>query len=487
MNILDRIFGRTEDPAGLQPTDKQVPATTQKSVPVPYGFQTVEQSRGWFRIIHEGFTGAWQRNIIGRADDVLTHAAVYACVTLIASDIGKLRIKLVEQSDVSVGGNWTEVENAAFSPVLRKPNRYQTRIKFLEQWQVSRLVHGNTYVLKQRDDRQVVEALYVLDPTRVRVQVAPDGSVYYALLSDNLSGLKDAVVIPASEIIHDVCTPLHHPLCGVSPITACGLAALMGLNMMKQSATFFAGGGVPSGVIMWPDEVSPEQQTDIQTNWEKQFTGANVGRIAVLSAGAKFEQMTMSAVDAQLIDQLKWTSEHVCTAFHVPPYMIGVGPPPTYNNIEALNQQYYSQCLQNPIESLELLLDEGLGLVRPLRYGTELDIDDLLRMDTTNRVKAAKEALGGGGMSMNEARAKYHGLGPVAGGEVPWLQEQNWPVTLLAQRELPPERPPTAPADSTAPLPATDRALPEPALDLKALEEIFVGAVDREFGKELTA
>ena len=78
-------------------------------------------------MIHEPFTGAWQRNIEVRADTALTYSAVYACITLIASDIGKLRLRLVQQDS---NGIWTETENPAYSPVLRKPNRYQTRIKF---------------------------------------------------------------------------------------------------------------------------------------------------------------------------------------------------------------------------------------------------------------------------------------------------------------------------------------------------------------------
>jgi phage portal protein BeeE len=40
--------------------------------------------------------------------------------------------------------------------VLRKPNRFQTRIQFLESWALSKLSRGNTYVLKQRDNRNVV-------------------------------------------------------------------------------------------------------------------------------------------------------------------------------------------------------------------------------------------------------------------------------------------------------------------------------------------
>ena len=78
-----------------------------------------------------------------------------------------------------------------------------------------------------------------------------------------------------------------------------------------------------------------------------------------------YTAMTMTAVDAQLIEQLKMTAETVCSCFHVPPYMIGVGPAPTYNNIEALNQHYYSQCLQVLMEEIEVLLDEGLGSRSP--------------------------------------------------------------------------------------------------------------------------
>ena len=112
---------------------------------------------GWFNVIRESFPGAWQRNIEIRLDNVLTFSAVYSCVTLIASDMGKVGLCLVEQDK---DGIWNEVEVAAFSPVLRKPNRYQTRQKFIEQWTTSKLVHGNTYVLKERDKRDVVVAMW---------------------------------------------------------------------------------------------------------------------------------------------------------------------------------------------------------------------------------------------------------------------------------------------------------------------------------------
>jgi HK97 family phage portal protein len=386
--------------------------------------------RGWFPIIREPYTGAWQRNDELAVPSVLCYSVVYACVTLIASDIGKLRIKLVEED---AEGITVEIENPAYSPVLRKPNSYQNRIKFLEQWVVSKLLFGNTYLLKQRDARGVVRGLYVLDPSRVTVAVSPDGAVFYQLSTDNLAGLEAQVTVPAAEMIHDVMVPLYHPLIGVSPITACGLAAVQGLHVQANASNFFGNGANPSGVVTAPGHIPPEVVERLKTTWATEFTGENAGKVAIMGDGLKFEAMTMSAVDAQLIDQLKWTGENVCTAFHVPAYMVGVGPMPSYNNVEALQGQYYTQCLQTLIECIELLLDEGLGLASTLY--TELDIDSLLRMDTATKTKAAADLIGSGAWAPNEARKRWFNLRGVAGGDSPYLQQQNYSLAALAKRD----------------------------------------------------
>ena len=45
----------------------------------------------WQTIIQEPYTGAWQRNDELVVGNVLDNWAVFACITLIASDIAKLR------------------------------------------------------------------------------------------------------------------------------------------------------------------------------------------------------------------------------------------------------------------------------------------------------------------------------------------------------------------------------------------------------------
>jgi len=148
------------------------------------GLEPVD-GRGWWTLARESFAGAWQQNITIELANVMTFSTVFACVTLIAADIAKMTLRLVERDEHDI---WTETTNPSYSPVLRKPNRYQIRLKFIEHWILSKLSRGNTYVLKARDGRGIVTALYILDPTRVSVLVGADGSVWYQLAIDHLSG-----------------------------------------------------------------------------------------------------------------------------------------------------------------------------------------------------------------------------------------------------------------------------------------------------------
>ena len=91
------------------------------------------------------------------------------------------------------------------------------------------------------------------------------------------------------------------------------------------------------------------------------------------------------------------------------------GPQPTFINAAVQSQNYYAETLQGHIESIELLLDEGLSL--PSDYGTELDTDTLLRMDPSARAEVLGRLVGAV-LSPNEARYREN-LPGVPGGESP--------------------------------------------------------------------
>ncbi|MBF7166759.1 phage portal protein, partial [Escherichia coli] len=130
--------------------------------------------------------------------------------------------------------------------------------------------------------------------------------------------------------------------------------------------------------------------------------------------------------------QLKMTAEIVCSVFRVPAYKIGVGHPPSSDNVEALEQQYYSQCLQTLIESIELLLDEALETGE--NESTEFDVTTLLRMDSERRMKTLGDAVKNTLLTPNEAR-KRENLPPLAGGDALYLQQQNYSLEALSRRD----------------------------------------------------
>ena len=408
-----------------------------------------------FGTIFEAFGGAWQRNLVMLgAEQQLAFSAVFACVSLIAGDIAKLGLCILRRQD---SGVYAEDPRSPFGRVLRRPNRYQTRLQFIQQWMISKLLHGNTYVLKERDQRGVVAAFYILDPRRVQPLVAPDGEVYYRLNHERLAGI-DEITVPASEIIHDRAECLFHPLVGVSPLYAAGMSATQGVRIQQNSQTFFENMSRPGGHLSAPGTIPEETAKRLKDEFERGFSAANLGKLFVSGDGLKFEPFAIPAEQAQLIEQLKWTGEDVARAFLVPAYKIGLGATPSLGHVAALDLEYYKQVLQKNIEAIEDLLEDGLAV--PPDCCVEFEIDDLLRMDAKTQAEVDEARVRSGVLAPNEARARLD-LPPVAGGDTPYLQQQNYSLAALAKRDA--QDDPFATSKAPAPAPAANDGTVDPA------------------------
>lgn len=413
----------------------------------------VPVSGGWWPLIREPFSGAWQRNKEEVRGTVLSYPALYACIARIAQDIGKLPFTL-KQYDKD--GLQVTVENPAYSPVLRKPNHYQTQSQFRESWILSKLTFGNTYVLKRRDNRGVVIGLYVLNPMRTKPLVSDSGDVFYELQTDNLSLIPDMeefenLVVPAREIIHDREITLHHPLIGIPPLSAANWPAVKNLRILKSSAEFFANGASPGGILTAPGSISDETAERLSEYWNNNFTGENAGRVAVVGDGLKYEALSANAADSQLVEQMRYSDEQICQPFGVPPFIIGIGSIPAGMKVDDMANMYYNFALQTRIEHMESLLDEGLGISRPL--GVELDLEPLLRMDPQKMSEVEGTKVKNSIATPNEARRKF-GLKPLTGGDTVYMQQQNYSIEALAERDK--NNPLALPEPEPAPIPPED-------------------------------
>lgn len=389
--------------------------------------------RGGWRSIHEPFTGAWQRGIEEKQADLLTHATLFGCVNRIVSDIGKLPFSLRRRE---ASGIWVEVEDYKLSPVLLEPNEYQTAGQFREQWMLSKLIAGNTYVLKRRDRFGDVVQLFVLDPERCMPMVSDSGAVFYQLRTDALNTLPegypaDNLIVPASEIIHDRCMTLHHPLVGVPPVAAAHWPTLKNMKILRSATEFFANNAQPGGLLTAPAGMSDEDAKEVQAYWSTNFNEGKSGKVAVIGADMKFTPFAMKSIDAQMVEQMRYSDEQICQPFGVPPFKVGIGSIPAGLGVDGINLLYHQDALQTHVEHMEALLDKGLGVRRPL--GIELDLEPLLRMDEAKKADIATKLVGGMIKTPDEGRRVFN-LAPTAGGNTLWGQHQDYPLAMLSRR-----------------------------------------------------
>lgn len=388
----------------------------------------VTGSGGWTSVVSEPFTGAWQRNMELKREDVLSFHAVFTCVSLISKDIGKLPLKLCKKE----GEIWVPTKDKRFK-FLEKPNRFQTMQQFLEYWIISKVTRGNTYVLKFRDAFGEIIGLIVLNPDLVKPLVSETGEVFYQISIDKLAQVGQSIILPASEIIHDRWNCFYHPLVGLSPIIACSLAASQGIAIQKYGASFFANMSRPSGILTSAGKISEEDAKTIRDAWNQNYSSGNVGKTAILGGDMKYVPMAIPAADAQMLEQHKMSAEVVCSAFHVPPFKAAISGLPQGYKVEDINLVYYGDCLQSPIEAIENLLDDELGL-KELGYEVFLDVESFIRMDSSSKMDFYTKGVKGGVIAPNEARIKFN-LKPVAGGWSVYMQQQNFSLEALAKRD----------------------------------------------------
>jgi HK97 family phage portal protein len=402
--------------------------------------------------------GSWQRNLDRVPDStLLSFSAVYACINAISSDIAKLPWLVWKQRPSNKGR--TPQPKHPIQAVLDTPNPYQTRMDFMSQLLVSTLYTGNAYIFLRRDRAGAVVAMHPLPPSMVRPLMSTDGDVFYSVstMPFNVEAINgyadgDTAIIPARDVIHHRLFTLSHPLLGVTPLFAAASSAYAGMNITDSQRTFFANMSRASGVLQAPAKISNELAARLKKDWEEAFSGGNLGRTAVLGEGLEWKPISMNAIDSQLIEQLRWTIDDVARVYRVPMFLIGDASRSTYRNSEQMTRQYYANCLQYHIESLEIRFNQALGLGANIY--TEFDLAALLRTDLDVRFAAYRDALQAGWLMINEVRA-LEDLPPVEGGDEPLVQQQYQPLSMAGSVRMP-AGPPPPDADPEPDPPDTD-------------------------------
>lgn len=360
-------------------------------------------------------------------------SVVEACVQAYAQTIAQLPGR---QYQLDENGTKTYVMGSRLARVLAKPNGFQTRSDFFLNLVYSVLHNGNGYWVGDVSGNQKPNEIFLLDPKVTQAhRVAETGDVFYStsgLFADMVdpSIMADRVLIPERYVGHVRLHTPHDPLIGVTPLQNAAASVSAHGAITQAQAAFFANQSRPSGFLSTEIDLSKDQMTQLRDAWEERSKDLNSGGVPILGSNMRWNPMVMSSQDAQLIDAWKMTVEEISRVLRVPPMLINNLENATFQNAEALMRFWLASGLGFLINHIELTMAAYYDLDD--RYeGVELDQEVLLRSDLRAQMEALGVGVTKGLLAPNEGRKKI-GYGPVEGGDMPLVQQQNIPINLAA-------------------------------------------------------
>lgn len=324
------------------------------------------------------------------------------CIRLLSEVVASLPLQVYERT---ADGRKLATEHPLYSLLHDIPNQYQTGIEFRETMQLHLVSRGNTYARIVRQGGRIV-SLLPLYAGAMDVDLADSGEVLYRY--QDATGPK---IYSADEILH-IRLLGPGPVVGLSPLAYARQAMGMAASIEDSTNKLFSNGLRPGGVISSEQLLKPDQREAFRASLAQQHQGNDKAfRLMVLEAGFKYQAVTLSPADVQMLEQWTFSIEEICRFFGVPPQLIGQTDKASSwaSSLENLNLYFLQYTLRPYLTRWEQAINRKLLTpVERLKYYVEFNIDGLLRADFKSRQEGYSKALGGPGaqgyMTINEVR-----------------------------------------------------------------------------------
>jgi len=369
--------------------------------------------------------GWWQQNLQPRTGE--TNEAVEACISALAQTVSMCPAHhLTEKPD----GELDRQYGSVVERTLLTPNQYSTRSQFFNTIIRCMYYQGDGYAIATRNGNGSVANLYVVDPKSMHPVLDPEtGDVYY-WASPNYGKQFN----PDTDNVHMARDVLHlrinvdpkDPLKGVTPLTSAAHSMAANSAITSQQAAFFRNMSRPSGILSTPEKLNLEQMKQLRQALEEKTTSENSGGVPILGSDLKWQSMSLTSQDAQMIEAFSMTVESISRVFRVPLPLINSMTGSTFNNAEAMMGWFLASGMGFLLEHIELELSKVFSL--PFNQRVNFDTKALLRSDWKTQIETLGEGTLKGIYSPNEAR-KIMGLPPAKEGDEPRVQQQVVPLS----------------------------------------------------------
>lgn len=301
--------------------------------------------------------------------DYATHAAqgygmnptVYSCVSTRAENLSKVQFVLKQRR----GKEEKELEDHELLEVLRAPNDEQSGSDFLEYVEGSLCLSGNAYIrplhrLSDQQRRQPPIGLLPLQTNLVEPEIRRGPSGIMEKIYRYTSSEGTQTTYSADEIIH---IKLYNPLStlvGMGPITAARYQYSQNNQGNAWNHGLLLNSAKASGVLETPNPITENQRDQLKKIIDEMVGPERAGRPPIFPNGLKWQNISMSPVDMDWLNGMKFTALQICMVYKVPGQIVGIPDSQTYANMEQAERSLWTNAVMPDVGRIVNTLNKRL-------------------------------------------------------------------------------------------------------------------------------
>jgi HK97 family phage portal protein len=331
----------------------------------------------------------------------MTLGAVFAAVTIRAMVSAMLPLTVFQK----IG---SEQESAESHPAYRvltcRPNDLMTPLQFWKMIEIYRLLWGNGYAEIEWDGGGNVRGLHLIEPWRCAPWIDLRGQLRY-VVDGKMPGVHP------DDMLHVMFMSTNGYI-GRSMISWGRETIGLGLGAKEYGASFFGGGGKPTGVLEHPSAIGDVARKNIRAEWMESLRDPTGNRIAMLWEGMKYTPISIPPEDAQFIATSGMSVVDVARFAQVPPHLLYHFDGQPYNSLEQLGGEFLTYSLAPELTAREQEINRKL--LNPPKLFCKYDTSALNKGDTAAQAAEDGALFALGSRSINEIRRKRgeNGIGP---------------------------------------------------------------------------
>lgn len=356
-------------------------------------------------------------------DAALQIDTVWACVDRRASVVASLPLFVYER--LTNGQKVLARTSRLWGLLHDSPNARMTPFDFWRAMMANLDLRGNAYARIDRDERTgEAVALWPMPAAQVASVVLDDGSLVYRYQLDG-----DVAVLAEDSVLH--LRGLGNGTTGMDKLEFMRAGLAEAADQVQTASEMWASANKPSGVLMVDRALRTEQRAAVAKNFSDMASGST-SRLFVLEANMKYQAVSMTPEQVQLLETRQFSVEQICRWYDVPPVLVHHANVTAWGSgIEQIVDGFYKLAVRPLLVGIEQAMHKRvLTAKQRSTLCAEFSLDALLRGSLKDRMTVYAQAVQNGIKTRNECR-QLENDPPITGGDDLTAQTNLAPLAML--------------------------------------------------------